>query len=398
MRAATAVFGAAGRARPTWIEVVPVLVVVVLAIASVLVPDPSVAYGFRPWPSALVAGIAAVATLPLVLRRRFPSAGYVVELAAVFTLGMLHAPTGILPGVLGLALAWAAFASAVPASVSVLVLTMLAFAGLTLAGAPYFDSPLAVITVVTFTVLWGIGAAARAWRRSQAAAVSNAEARRADAERRAARMLDEERRRLARELHDSVSNSVTAVALQARALGDVSVEQDLQRGLRALEHESRAALVRLRQLLVLLRHPDGTSTPASRTMQDVIDAHRAQGGLVEIEFDGELDHVPSAVEHELIPIVGELLANARRHAPAHPVELHVARDGSGLRLRARNRTDGRGVSRPDSFGLIGIRERLARIGGSVEEIRGEDRFEVTVVIPDVEAGATRFAAPEVSPS
>jgi signal transduction histidine kinase len=170
----------------------------------------------------------------------------------------------------------------------------------------------------------------------------------------------EERRRLARELHDGLAQELVYIRQQATALaapggGSRAADRIAGAAERALE-ESRAAIT------ALARPGD---EPLGDTLLAAATAVAARGGArVRIDTDPEV-RAPAELREALVRIVREATTNAVRHGSAHHVAIEL-RDGDGLRLRVRD--DGSGFDtavspRPDAFGLISMRERVEGLGG-----------------------------------
>jgi signal transduction histidine kinase len=193
-----------------------------------------------------------------------------------------------------------------------------------------------------------------------------------------AAVLDE-RRRLARDLHDGVAQELAFIASQLRwNAGKESGERDPAPIMDAVERaldESRSAIAALSRpvhepLHVALAH----------TAKDVADR---LGGRVELDIEETVD-VPAAWREALGRIVREAIANAIRHGHARTVrvEFHT---GDGTRLRVRDDGDGFDPAEPhapSSFGLISMRERTESLGGefNLESTPGEGTS-VEVVLP-----------------
>lgn len=152
-----------------------------------------------------------------------------------------------------------------------------------------------------------------------------------DAERVAA--LGDERRRLARDLHDTVAGHLSAVAILAEVAqkkpGDLAVLQSIRSG-------SLAALDEMRATIDLLTSPDDTAVTARLASLDgLIDAAHAAGGSVTLHRPPDLT-LPTAVEAVLTRILGETIANATKHAPGTPLDIDVRRDATAVMLTATN--------------------------------------------------------------
>lgn len=152
-----------------------------------------------------------------------------------------------------------------------------------------------------------------------------------DAERSAA--LGDERRRVARDLHDTVAGHLSAVAILAEVAqkkpGDTAVLQSIRAG-------SLAALDEMRATIDLLTSPgDTTVTARLSSLDGLIDAAEAAGGTVTLRRQPDLP-LSTAVEAVLTRILGETIANATKHAPGAPLAIDVRRDAGRVVVTAAN--------------------------------------------------------------
>ncbi len=180
-----------------------------------------------------------------------------------------------------------------------------------------------------------------------------------------ARLL--EREQLARELHDSVAHHMTAITLQAqgaRAVLRVSPD-DAANALAAIEAEARRTLVELRAIVGALRD-DPTLTPSRGLAQIRELARSATRPAVEVSFAGNLEGLEPVTERALFRLAQESVTNAIKHAKnASTVNLRIVGEGSRVQLSVRD--DGEASSlRGAGFGLIGMAERVALLGGTFE--------------------------------
>ena len=196
-------------------------------------------------------------------------------------------------------------------------------------------------------------------------------------EREARLAVDEERSRIARELHDIVSHNLTVVVVQAAgARAQAAPDAPDASTLEKIERSGREALVEMRRLLGVLRRPepdDEDSLSPSRGIADLsqLADHLRDAGLdVELSLDCEGAALASALELSAYRIVQEALTNTLKHAgPRARVLVRVARDPGVLTIEVRD--DGAGqpprqqLSADGGHGLIGIQERAAVFGGSV---------------------------------
>jgi two-component system sensor histidine kinase UhpB len=205
------------------------------------------------------------------------------------------------------------------------------------------------------------------------------EAERRDSARRALTAQEDERRRIARELHDEVGQALT-VAMLGIAQLEPRVDRGAARELEAVRDGVRSTLEEVRAIAANLR-PEALDDLglAAALRQLAIEAERA-GLVVDRSVDAELQLTPEA-EVVVYRIAQEALANVMRHARAERVELRLERAGEGVRLRVAD--DGAGTrSVQQGGGIRGMRERAVLAGGtfSVQSGRGAGTV-VTLDLP-----------------
>ena len=219
-----------------------------------------------------------------------------------------------------------------------------------------------------FVIAWLAGYGLRG-RAEQAEA---AEQRAAQAERdreTAARIaVAEERSRIARELHDIVAHAVSVMVLQTGAVRHRLPASDDREALVEVEKTGRAALTEMRRLLGALREDDDLELapqPGLATLDSLVEAFRRSGLPVQVQVDGEEVPLPRALDLSAYRIVQEALTNTRRHARATRACVRLSYGPDALQVEITD--DGRGPVNPRAgHGLIGMRERAALYGGSLD--------------------------------
>ncbi|QOV34543.1 sensor histidine kinase [Streptomyces ferrugineus] len=201
----------------------------------------------------------------------------------------------------------------------------------------------------------------------------------------ALRRAGEERLRIARELHDSLTHSISIVKLQA----GVAVHLARKRGeevppaLLAIQEASGEAMRELRATLEVLRTDEPTGSPAL-----LVERARAAGLAVELTVTGDERPLAASVDRAMYRIVQEALTNAARHAG--PAKVGVRLDYGDGDLTIRVEDDGTAdAARPPTpgIGLTGMRERVAALGGTLDAApREEGGFAVRARLPLREAG------------
>lgn len=180
-----------------------------------------------------------------------------------------------------------------------------------------------------------------------------------------------ERGRLAADLHDSLGHELALIALRAGAL-ELSPELTAEHQEKAGEMRASAvaATDRLRQALAMLRERDDVPP-----VEEIIARARKAGMTVTV--DGEAP-MPVLVDQAVRRVVREALTNAARHAPGAPVTV-------GLRVADRrvSVTVSNLASEPQTTGsgLIGLRERLRLLGGRLDTVYRDGRFQLTAEVP-----------------
>lgn len=189
----------------------------------------------------------------------------------------------------------------------------------------------------------------------------------------AQRAVDEERTRIARELHDLVAHRVSMITVQAGAAQTVAV-RDPERAIRAMEaveEASREALEELRQVLGLLRaHGEAADRLPVHGLADVPDLvadMRSAGMDVTLYDESSFDHLPARVNLASYRIVQEALTNVLKHAgPGPRAEVRLSNVDQMLSIEVTDRGSGGSTLPGSGQGLVGMRERAALLGGSFE--------------------------------
>ncbi len=201
-----------------------------------------------------------------------------------------------------------------------------------------------------------------------------------------------QRNELARELHDTVGHHVSAIAIQAQA-GRTLAASDPDRALAVLETIEEAAsrtLDEMRAMVGVLRdgaEPDFAPQPGLGDIERLA-RHVGGGPRVDVHLSGDFAELPPSMGAALYRIAQESVTNAVRHARhATLITVHVADEGAQLRLTVRDDGD---VTTADAFpgyGIVGMTERAALLGGSLQAGLGPGGgWTVDAVLP--KGGAT----------
>ncbi|NUT39180.1 MAG: sensor histidine kinase [Thermoactinospora sp.] len=194
-----------------------------------------------------------------------------------------------------------------------------------------------------------------------------------DAKARADAAVQNERRRIARELHDVVAHHLTVInALVGGARSVMPRDQDAAReALTAAEQTSREALTEMRHLLDVLRAgsgdgPDAATGVGTGGLPALVEQVRKAGLPVTFSVDGDAVPLPTHVDHAVYRIVQEALTNTRKHAAGARATVRLAYLGDGVEVEVLD--DGMGTvgGNGAGFGLGGMAERVALCGGRLE--------------------------------
>lgn len=212
-----------------------------------------------------------------------------------------------------------------------------------------------------------------------------------------------ERARIARELHDVVAHRISSIAVQAETarLTTPGLPPEGSRQLEAIGDSARDALSEMRRLLGVLRKDADETTgrqpqPGIAQLPDLVDeARQLAGASVRLTVTGHMEPLDPGVELTAYRVVQESLTNARRHAPGSPVDIELGYRADTLVLHIRDTGPGPRGTDSDGHGLLGMRERVAAVGGTFAVGSGAaGGFVVTASLPRVVVDP--LATPEVS--
>ena len=179
-----------------------------------------------------------------------------------------------------------------------------------------------------------------------------------------------ERERLARELHDTVAHHVSAIAVQAQAgrvLARTRPEVPLET-LAVIEEAASRALAEMRHIVRALREDEENACAPGATLSDVerLASEERFPLRVDVVLTGTLDDLDATLGSTLYRVVREALTNAVRHARgARTVNVHVTGESTRVHLHIADDGDTVTVGKGTGFGLRGMRERVALLGGTL---------------------------------
>ncbi|MEV4319628.1 histidine kinase [Actinocrispum sp. NPDC049592] len=198
----------------------------------------------------------------------------------------------------------------------------------------------------------------------------------------ASRLVNDERLRIARELHDIMAHSMSLIAVKAGIANHVADQrpEEARDALRIIEATSRATLNDMRRMLGVLRSEtaDLAPAPSLRNLPELVE--RAQAAGVDVTLDVTAAEIPEALGLSVYRIVQEALTNVVKHAGPVTCTVRVVVEDGEVRVDV---TDtGPGGTPGTGHGLVGMRERVTMYGGSFAAgPRPEGGFAVSARMP-----------------
>jgi signal transduction histidine kinase len=333
--------------------------------------------------------LAALASLPLVVAHRAPLAVFVVTALASAVLNLLDyasgPPFGPTIALFFIALAPERMRTPRPVGVAVAGALLLVHAG----ADGLADESFPTVPLLWGTLVWGgawvIGDRVRERRARIAELEERARRAERDAERERRLAAAEERTRIARDLHDSAGHAINVILVQAgaaRLLG----EQDPGRArgaLETIEEVARETLGEIDQLVGALREEsDGNVEPplGLAGVATLAERHRSAGLDVSVRSRGDQRAVSPGLDQAAYRILQEALTNAARHGGGS-ANVDVGYGARALELAVTNPTRPGAPTGDAGHGIVGMRERAALLGGTLEAGARDGAFRVVARLP-----------------
>jgi len=352
------------------VDVVAAFVVAVIGIGGSYVANRHHVAVTRSWDAGAVALLAAAAAA-ILFRRRWP----VAVLAVVFAATLAYVVVGYPDGPIWTALIVAFFTAMLSGH-------RLAAAAWLLAGWVAFSWQKPVLdrgagpgigaVFGLFAWLLLLFVAAEVWRTRSARAAEAAQRREEEMHRRA----NEERVRIAREVHDVVAHNMSLINVQAGTalhMFDEHPEQ-ARAALSTIKNASKQALVELRSVLGVLRevdeHAPRMPTPGADRLDELVAQSQSAGLTVHLVTDGEVHRLPPAVDAAVYRIVQEALTNVTRHATTTEATIRLEFGDRDVVVQIDD--DGAGLNHSPATpsgtgnGIAGMKERAVLLGGTLQ--------------------------------
>ncbi len=223
-----------------------------------------------------------------------------------------------------------------------------------------------------FAVLFGLGYALAAGRRSRRGLEAKARQLEQEQDERARAAVAEERARMARDLHDALGHAISVMVLQ---IGAVRTRLDPRQvaeneTLLTAERTGRDSVTELRRMVGVLREgpTERLAPPVSlSSIDDLVESVRAAGISIDVVREGSARELPSGVDITAYRVAQEALTNVVRHAPSAHARLRIAYEPEAVVVEVTDDGAGRpivGLGEPGQ-GLIGMQERVSAFGGSL---------------------------------
>jgi signal transduction histidine kinase len=201
--------------------------------------------------------------------------------------------------------------------------------------------------------------------------------------------MTQERNRLAREIHDNLGHTLTIVNVQLEA-ARVVMESNPGRALDAMNKAQdlvQKGLTGVRESVAALRESPVRNRPLQEAIASLVRETQSSGIITEFEVAGDTKALEHKVALALYRAAQEGLTNVRRHARASRVDVRLDFQPSEVRLEVRDNGVG-AVETSGGFGLLGIRERMQLLGGTLEIQTGTGKgFCLIATVPMADAGS-----------
>ena len=364
---------------------------VTLALALAIFVFTLARFGHRAGDTLEALGVAALC-IPLAWRTRWPlPALAAVACGGVVYLGLAHAANNFIsPLIVALYTATATGSRSRTIAIACVALVYGIVIVLLFSPDPGSTSRQIVEVQALFGVGIAVGEAVRSHRALLGEMRERAERAEREQELRTRQQVDEERLRIARDVHDLVAHNIATISTQA-AVGAHIGREDPARALEVLESiktVSTHALEDLRHALGVVRDENGRDptmpAPSLHEVSDLVEQARRAGLVVGLKLKGSSVALAPALQIAVYRIVQEALTNVMRHAEGATAAVQIASDATHVDVEVVNDGGGRPSSASvagSHSGLVGMRERAESLGGTFEALptaRGGFRVHATL--------------------
>jgi signal transduction histidine kinase len=257
--------------------------------------------------------------------------------------------------------------------------------GIVITGFGQRSGPVPMVALLAILLAVTMGAVARRTRAERMDQMELALARaQAAREEHAKAAALAERARIAREVHDVLAHSLSALSLNLQGarlmLAREGASEQAQEQVRRAQRLAAEGLAEARRAVAALREDP---VPAARAIADLVTGARLETGTpTELTVDGTPRDLPGPAEDALYRTAQEALSNARKHAPGAPVHVLLAYRNGNTELTVTDHLGHRAADPlPDGYGLTGMRERAELIGGELHTGPTDSGWQVRLVVP-----------------
>lgn len=202
------------------------------------------------------------------------------------------------------------------------------------------------------------------------------------------RLQDEERRKLARELHDRTAQDLVALGMNLDIIRESENRLDV-RGRRAIAESTSIAdrcIGEMRTLSYLLHPPFLEQRGLESAVKMFVDGFQQRSGVrVDLHISEDMGRLPEAIEVTMFRVVQESLTNIRRHSGSRTASIHIRRGPDLVKMQIKDR--GHGMPKapssddPMGVGIASMRERVRQVGGQMELLSNDRGTLLKVTIP-----------------
>jgi signal transduction histidine kinase len=338
--------------------------------------------------------LAAVASLPLAAWRRAPLAVFVVTAAASAALNAIGYPQGPPLGPTIALFLLALNPERSRASRWTIGGVVVGLFVVHVSSVAVAEDAFPTVALLFGTVVWGgawvIGDRVRQRRARIVELEERARRAERDAERERRLAAAEERTRIARDLHDSAGHAINVILVQAGAARLLSTQdpERSQAALETIEEVARETLGEIDQLVRALRDDDGPNGAGERVepptglaaVETLAARQRSAGLAIDIREHGSRRTLSPGLDQAAYRILQEALTNAARHGAGSAV-IEIGFGPTSLELTVTNPTGPGSSAGADGHGIVGMRERAALLGGSLDAGVSDGRFRVRASLP-----------------
>jgi len=362
----------AGRRAPSvvdWLVALSLVVIGLLEIAS----------GAFPGPVAVAAAFLVASTLPVAFRRLAPLPAITISVVVSIPYVLAYGAGNSLAGAVTLLLlVWSVGRQLTGrgllagTAMGLLMIVELGIGGRLVTPEDW------VYVLLIYGAALGLGMALRVQTERSIALALAADRAQREQEATAQAAVQEERARIARELHDVVAHNVGLIVLQAGGARSVlGTDPDRARtALQQVEETGRQTLAEMRHLVGILRvdeDADRQPLPRLERLPALLDEARAAGLTVDLEVDGPVVELPVGLELAAYRLIQEALTNVRKHAPTSRAQVRLCYEPDRLRIAVSDDGGPSGAVRDTALdtsglghGLIGMRERVQLYDGRMQ--------------------------------